>query len=179
MVAVSDRPSPAPTEPARESAADPLEPPPTDVAPLVVGFDGSTSATAALAWAGATGMPVVVVRVVERRQAQAHRPDPGDDKTALVLGDHAPAAVASLAGCPWRAELVEAFSPGAALAAVARRHGATAIVVGSHGHALARSILGREPHRLLTEADVPVVVIPPQAAARLLGSGRARRLGQL
>jgi nucleotide-binding universal stress UspA family protein len=170
MVAISDRPSAAPT---RECASNPCEPSPVDAAPLVVGFDGSTSATAALAWAGATGMPVIVVRVVERRQAQAHRPDDVVDETALVLGDHARAAAAGLAGCPWRAELVEAFSPAAALAAVARRHGATAIVVGSHGHALARSILGREPHRLLTEADVPVVVIPPQAAARLLGSGRA------
>jgi nucleotide-binding universal stress UspA family protein len=170
MVAISDR---APAAPTRECESDSSEPSPVDAAPLVVGFDGSTSATAALAWAGATGMPVIVVRVVEHGQARAHRPDAGVDESAVVLGDNAGAAAAGLAGSPWRAELVEGFSPAAALAAVARRHGATAIVVGSHGHALARSILGREPHRLLTQADVPVVVIPPQAAARLLGSGRA------
>src|SRR4051812_44812399 len=72
MVAISDRPSAAPT---RECASNLSEPSPVDAAPLVVGFDGSTSATAALVWAGATGMPVIVVRVVERRQAQGHRPD--------------------------------------------------------------------------------------------------------
>jgi nucleotide-binding universal stress UspA family protein len=110
-----------------------------------------------------------MVAVSDRPSATSWEPAADSSKPSPV---DAPAAAARLAGCPWRAELVEAFSPAAALAAVARRHGATAIVVGSHGHALARSILGREPHRLLTEADVPVVVIPPQAAARLLGSGR-------
>jgi nucleotide-binding universal stress UspA family protein len=136
-----------------------------DVAPLIVGFDGSTSATAALAWAGATGIPVIVVRVVERRRSLTDRRDAGlDETTALVLGNHAHTAVESLAGSPWRAELVEAASPAAALTAVARWHAATAIVVGSHGHARGHTVLGTAPHQLLAQADVPVVVIPPRRA---------------
>jgi nucleotide-binding universal stress UspA family protein len=170
MVAITDRPLPATTRSAPADVSTPSSSLPLDVAPLIVGFDGSTPATAALAWAASTGLPVILVRVIERRPPRADRPDLDVSDASLVLGDHARAAAPRLAKCAWRAELVVSFSPASALAAFARRHGATAIVVGSHGHSYGRTVLGREPHQLLAEADVPVVVIPPQAAARLLRS---------
>jgi nucleotide-binding universal stress UspA family protein len=155
------------------SSADPV---PVDDAPLVVGFDGSTPATAALRWAAGTSMPVIIVRVVAPRPrppGAAHRDDDlRVDDAALVLGDHAAVAARRLADCAWRAELVEAFSPAAGLAAAAHHHGATAIVVGSHGHGGGHTALGNQLHELLAKADAPVVVVPAQAAARLLGSGQ-------
>jgi nucleotide-binding universal stress UspA family protein len=137
-------------------------------APLIVGFDGSTSAVAALTWAAASGMPIIVVRVREPRPAGVGWSDSALDDTSRVFGGHASGAVRRLDGCAWRPELVEATSPSAGLAAAARRHGATAIVVGSHGRRHHPGVIGTEPHQLLAEANVPLIVIPPQAGARLL-----------
>ena len=141
MVTTSERRSVASTEAAPGCSPRSSDPAPVDVAPLVVGFDGSTPATAALRWAAGTGMPVIVVRVLDPRPRPpgADRPndDLGVDDAALVLGEHAAVASRRLADCAWRAELVEACSPAAGLAAAARHHRATAIVVGSHGAAAA------------------------------------------
>jgi nucleotide-binding universal stress UspA family protein len=176
MITTSERRSVASTQAAPECSARSRDPAPVDVAPLVVGFDGSTPATAALRWAAGTGMPVIIVRVVDPRPRPpgvAHRDDDlRVDDVALVLGDHAAVAARRLAHSAWRAELVEACSPAAGLAAAARHHGATAIVVGSHGHGGGHSALGNQMHELLAKADAPIVVVPAQAAARLLGSGQ-------
>jgi hypothetical protein len=39
------------------------------VAPLIVGFDGSTAAMAAVTWAATSGPPIIVVRVLQPRPA--------------------------------------------------------------------------------------------------------------
>ena len=92
-------------------------------APLIVGFDGSTSAIAAVTWAAASGAPIIVVRVLQP----------------------APAGVDRRPGCAWRPGLVEASSPSAGLAAAARRHDATAIVVGADGRRHHSGVVGTEP----------------------------------
>ena len=177
MVTTSERRSVASTEAAPGCSPRSSDPAPVDVAPLVVGFDGSTPATAALRWAAGTGMPVIVVRVLDPRPRPpgADRPndDLGVDDAALVLGEHAAVASRRLADCAWRAELVEACSPAAGLAAAARHHRATAIVVGSHRRGGGHTVLGNQLHELLAIADAPIVVVPAQAAARLLGSGES------
>jgi nucleotide-binding universal stress UspA family protein len=137
-------------------------------APLIVGFDGSTSAIAAVTWAATSGAPIIVVRVLQPRPAGVSRNRTELDDASRVFGGHMRSASRRLEGCAWRPEVVEASSPSAGLAAAARRHGALAIVVGSHGRRHHSGVVGSEPHQLLTEADVPVVVIPPQAGARLL-----------
>jgi nucleotide-binding universal stress UspA family protein len=142
--------------------------PADSTSPLIVGFDGSTAAVSALAWAASSGAPLIVVRVLQPRPGGAGRSHTQGDVVSQVLGGHARGASRRLDGCAWRAEVVEASSPSAGLAAAARRHGATAIVVGSHGRRHHSGVVGTEPHQLLAEANVPVVVIPPQAGARLL-----------
>lgn len=164
------RPGYAPLHSARSSPSSPADP-----QPLVVGFDGSLPAIAALVWATGTGLPVIVVRVLD----PSPRPPGADgldrrhdvDDAGLVLGEHAPVAARRLADCAWRAEVVEACSPAAGLAASARRHGATAIVVGAGARGRGRSVMGNQLHALLAGADTPVVVVPTRAAARLLVPG--------
>jgi nucleotide-binding universal stress UspA family protein len=134
-------------------------------APLIVGYDGSTPAHAALAWAARSGEPIVVVRVLTPSPAAGAA---AEDPAAVVLGAHRRAASSLLTDCAWCAEPVEAPSPASGLADAARRHGARAIVVGSHGHGHRRAVIGSEPHQLLAIADVPVIIVPPQAGARLL-----------
>jgi nucleotide-binding universal stress UspA family protein len=152
----------------------PVPTPSTDrAAPLIVGFDGSTSAIAAVTWAASSGAPIIVVRVLGPRPAGAERTHPERDDASRVFEGYTRSASRRLEGCEWRAEVVEASSPSAGLAAAARRHGALAIVVGSHGRRHHSGVVGTEPHQLLTEADVPIVVIPPQAGARLLHTPRA------
>ena len=55
----------------------PFDPVPTtsteSAAPLIVGFDGSTSAIAAVTWAATSGAPIIVIRVLEPRPAGAER----------------------------------------------------------------------------------------------------------
>jgi nucleotide-binding universal stress UspA family protein len=145
-------------------------------APLIVGFDGSTSAIAAVSWAAASGAPIIVVRVLQPPPAGVDRRPTEQGDASLVFGGHAHVAARRLEGCAWRPELVEASSPSAGLAAAARRHEATAIVVGAPGPRHHSGVVGTEPHQLLSRADVPVVVIPPQAGARLLhdNGGRSR-----
>jgi nucleotide-binding universal stress UspA family protein len=137
-------------------------------APLIVGFDGSTSAIAAVTWAAASGAPLIVVRVLPPVPAGVDRRPTEQGDASLVFGGHAHDAARRLEGCAWRPELVEASSPSAGLAAAARRHEASAIVVGAHGRRQHSGIIGTEPHQILSTADVPVIVIPPQAGARLL-----------
>lgn len=144
-------------------------------APLIVGFDGSTSAIAALTWAAASGGPIIVVRVLQPIPPGVDRRPTAHGDASLVFGAHARDAARRLAGCAWRPELVEAPSPSAGLAAAARRHEATAIVVGAPGHRHHSGVVGTEPHQLLSRADVPIVVIPSQVGARMLHENGGRR----
>lgn len=75
------------------------------------------------------------------------------------LTDEAKSQAAS-AGVDAQVELVSEHGA-AALLAVAERHGARFIVVGSYGESpLKGAILGSTPHKLLHLSPVPVVVVP-------------------
>ena len=137
---------------------------------LVVGYDGSISARAALLYAsrqaGAHGR-VFVVHAYElppdmlgspnyQRLLSDHR-DRGEALLSeLALDDPA------LAGPEYETELVGG-APAAVLADVARVRGADEIVVGARGLGRVRALLGSVSHELLHIADRPVVVIPTAA----------------
>jgi len=122
---------------------------------IVVGYDGSATAKAAVDYAareaGRRGRVLVV---------HAYG--------ALEEEDHARALIDGLAleddpllETEWQADLVGG-PPVDALLKAARKCGARQIVVGSHGRSLfARAALGSVSHELLQRSDVPVVVIPP------------------
>lgn len=134
---------------------------------IVVGYDGSDAARAALEYArrhaGAGGRAIVVHaydlpavllglpnydRLLEERQRQGR-----------VLLDNV-----SLGGDAdnLETELIGG-SPADAIAQVARIRDADEIVVGSRGRSRARVLLGSVSIELLHVADRPVVVIPPAA----------------
>lgn len=132
---------------------------------LVVGFDGSPTARAALAWAaeragdggslfvvyafdlppdmlgGSTYQHAVIEHKEHGRQVLDSLPDlPGLTVETELIGGHA----------------------GEAIAEVAQVRGADEIVVGSRGFSPLRGALGSTSHELLHRAPCPVVVIPPQ-----------------
>jgi nucleotide-binding universal stress UspA family protein len=136
-------------------------------ATLVIGYDGSPLALAAVIWAvshAAPGESLVVATAVPPPPSQID-----DGLQQLLRGDHARAAAENLAelgdvpqlrGCSWTSEVVEGGGPADALVETAVRHGAAAIVVGSHGYGPVSSILGSVSQRLLRISPVPVVVVP-------------------
>jgi nucleotide-binding universal stress UspA family protein len=132
--------------------------------PLIVGYDGTDGARAALAealrLAGPLGAEVVVVF--------AYHAGPVGGETSDLLdalrerGDAVAAdalELARAANVRARAELVnERAAEG--LAQVAEEEGAQLIAVGSYGEAhLKAFVLGSTPHRLLHITDVPVLVV--------------------
>jgi nucleotide-binding universal stress UspA family protein len=131
-------------------------------APLVVGYDGTAGARAALAEA---------VRIAGPLQAEvicafARHVDPrGGEVADLASAIHERGravleeALRSAEGTTARAELVEG-RPADALTVLAEREGAQMIVVGSNGEAPLRGILlGSTPYRLLHQCPVPVLVV--------------------
>jgi nucleotide-binding universal stress UspA family protein len=137
---------------------------------LVVGYDGSATARAAVEYAarraGADGKVYVV---------HSYGPPPdwlGYPNFQQVLGDHLARGRAILdgltvaAGTELEAELLEG-PPSDAILSVAEARAADEIVVGSRGLGRLRSALGSVSHELLHRATVPVVVIPaaPEAQA--------------
>lgn len=145
---------------------------------LVVGYDASPSAHAALAHAVslARGGRIVVVH--------AHEPAPRqlDDRWRAVLAaDQEARSSAILEALPddvaealgdvaW--ETMSVDGPACpALCRVAAEQQADAIVVGTHGYGRIGAMLGSVAHSLLREADRPVIVIPPPAVERVLGAG--------
>jgi nucleotide-binding universal stress UspA family protein len=122
---------------------------------IVVGYDGSATAKAAVDYAareaGRRGS-VHVVHACSPVEEEAH---------ARALIDGLALEDDPLLDTRWEAELVFA-RPVDALLETARKRGADQIVVGSRGRGLlARTALGSVSHELLQRSDVPVVVIPP------------------
>jgi nucleotide-binding universal stress UspA family protein len=123
-------------------------------APIVLGYDGSRSANAALAkvieLAPALGAPVVVVFRDYKERLER-------------LGSHeVTRAVADLesAGVEATPRLVSA-KPADALVDVARETAAQLIVVGSEGESpLAGAILGSVVLRLVQRSPLPLLVVP-------------------
>jgi nucleotide-binding universal stress UspA family protein len=132
---------------------------------LVVGYDGSRCARAALEeaihFAGSTGDRLVIGFGYEPgnygEEHSAHREEVrrfGERVTAPALERAAEAGVeATLALIGTR--------PVQALTDLAAEHDARAIVVGTHGESPLRgAILGSVPHKLLQVSERPVLVVP-------------------
>lgn len=133
---------------------------------VVVGYDGSPTAKAALAWgaerAGDGGSLFVV-------HAFDLPPDMlGGTTYAHAVADHKEhgrqvlASLPDLPGVSVECELIGGHAA-EAIANVAQTRGADEIVVGSRGFSPLRGALGSTSHELLHRAPCPVVVIPPQS----------------
>jgi nucleotide-binding universal stress UspA family protein len=125
--------------------------------PIVVGYDGSDGARAALAearrLAGPLGAEVVCVFA-------RHVGALGGEVTDLAdaVTEHAKAVLAEV-GPDVRMELVDG-RPDEALLAVAELEAAQMVVIGSYGEKPLRGLLlGSTPYRLLQEITVPVLVV--------------------
>ena len=132
---------------------------------LVVGFDGSPTSRAALAWAAdragdggslfvvyAFDLPPDMLGGTTYQHAVAEHQEHGRS----VL-----ASLPALPGVTVETELIGGHA-GEAIATVAQTRGADEIVVGSRGFSPLRGALGSTSHELLHRAPCPVVVIPPQ-----------------
>lgn len=132
---------------------------------LVVGYDGSDCANAALEaaieLARSTGDQVVIVFGYEPggygEEHTAHRNEVrkfGERATAPAIARAKEAGVdATLALVPER--------PVDALLTLAEEHDARAIVVGSYGESpIKGALLGSTPHKLLGVSERPVLVVP-------------------
>lgn len=136
---------------------------------VVVGYDGSETARAALAYGVTRARPGGKVIAV-----YGFGPPPdwlGAPDYQRVLEDHQGRGRAVLDSIllegsdevldvEFETELM-AGSPADAIAEVARVRDADEIVVGSRGFGRVRAAMGSVSHALLHDADRPVVVIPP------------------
>jgi len=135
---------------------------------IVVGFDGSECALAALdkavELARLDGSRVVIVFAFEI--PAAYGGETGDYRRAVRdLAEQSAAQAAeraAAAGVDHEVELVPE-RPVEGLVHAAERHGASMVVVGTHGeHPLTGAILGSVPHKLLHVSPVPVLVVPAE-----------------
>jgi nucleotide-binding universal stress UspA family protein len=132
--------------------------------PLVVGYDGTEGARAALdealRLAGGLGADIVVAFVYHADPLGGEAGGLVDtlrERGETVTGEAL--ELARAAGVPARAELVN-DRPAEGLMQVAAEEGAQLIAVGSYGEApLKALILGSTPHRLVHLTDVPVLVV--------------------
>ena len=138
---------------------------------IVVGYDGSPTARAAVDYAarqvGDTGKLYIV---------HAYGPPPdwlGFPNYDRILQDHQTRGRAVLdaltmgddpiLATDFETELLDS-PPAEAIEAVAETRGADQIVIGSRGLGRIKSALGSVSHDILHRARIPVVVIPPAAA---------------
>jgi len=132
--------------------------------PLVVGYDGTEGARAALAealrLAGALGVDIVVAFAYWAGALGGESADLLDTlrERGQALAQEA-LDTAQAAGVQGTAELVN-DRPAEALAQVAEEVGAQMIAVGSYGERpLTALIVGSTPHRLMHVTAVPVLVV--------------------
>jgi nucleotide-binding universal stress UspA family protein len=155
-------------------------------APLVIGFDGSDSAAHAVRVAGGLLRSPSALIVTVWEPALASLPIAGeglvgidmplDPQSAELLDEVSTersrhvvtqgVAIAREVGLDAQAlTLPDELNVAETLAQVASERGASAIVVGSHGHgALHSRVLGSTSTKLLSHASCPIVVIPAPAA---------------
>ncbi|HXY80077.1 MAG TPA: universal stress protein [Gaiellaceae bacterium] len=133
---------------------------------IVVGFDGSPCALAALDKAAELarldGSQVVIVFAFEI--PAAYGGETGDYRRAVrEIAEKSAAQAAervAKAGVDYEVDLAPE-RPVEGLVHASERHDASMIVVGTHGeHPLAGAILGSVPHKLLHVSPVPVLVVP-------------------
>jgi nucleotide-binding universal stress UspA family protein len=137
---------------------------------IVVGYDGSDTAKAALAYAAACVGPagnLVVAHVLtsptmfmdtEYYDAAFDRAREGGETLMRELED-------LLAGAPAEFHVLEG-PPARTLVELAREKDADEIVVGSRGFGAGRALLGSVSHALLHETDRPLVILTRRAAER-------------
>jgi len=137
---------------------------------IVVGYDDSPAARAAVAQAVALADGGEVVLVHARQNApprmssrwqellSAHDPiEASEVFEAIALEANGP-----LRGAKWSGRVVSG-SPAQAIVSVASEVGADLIVVGSRGYGSLGPHLGSVSAQVLAQADRPVVVLPPAA----------------
>jgi nucleotide-binding universal stress UspA family protein len=137
-------------------------------APIVVGYDGTAGARAALD----EGVRLAGAFEAELIVAFAYWTNPGGGEVADMVNAlrqrgegllEEALEVARAAGVTARGELV-GDRPDDGLASLAEEAGAQMIVVGSYGEAPLRAvILGSTPHRLIHVTRVPVLVVRGEA----------------
>lgn len=132
---------------------------------LIVGFDGSDCAEAALKEAAA------MARAVGDRLVIGYGYGPGGPGEEYIatrdqirkLGERVTAEGVEKAraeGVEVDVELVEK-RPAEALVELGNKHGARAIVVGTYGeHPIRGALLGSTPHKLLQLSNRPILVVP-------------------
>jgi nucleotide-binding universal stress UspA family protein len=137
---------------------------------IVVGYDGSDGARAALAkaveLAKLDGSRLIVVFGYEIPAAWGG--ETGDYRRAVrELGEERTQDAVDRvrdAGVEFEVELVPE-RPAEGLVSVAERHDASVIVVGTNGeHPIKGVVLGSVPHKLLHISPVPVLVVPKPEA---------------
>lgn len=149
---------------------------------VVVGYDGSELARAALALAGERAGPggriVAVYAAAIARDAAVGMPAPTPPPAPPEeLGQRILAEVGEVqAGDVPVTREVRIGHAAKALVEVARDEDADEIVVGSHGAGRLRALLGSTSHALVHEADRPVVVLTERATERAAGPGEPAHL---
>lgn len=141
---------------------------------IVVGYDGSPAARAALAlaahragddghiyvvhayslpadWLGTPGYQTLVDNELERAKSQVERLE---EESGVDLH-----------GVDWEIEMI-GDRPARAIAGVAAAREADEIIVGTRGFGLARALLGSVTHELIHLAECPVTVIPERGVTR-------------
>ena len=138
---------------------------------LVIGYDGSDCAKAALAkaveLAKATGDGLAIVFGYEPPSMRAGGPVGYQRDAIEALGRERMAeAMASLEGSGITAETIEVEElPADALIDVAEQRSASMIVIGTRGESpVVGAILGSTAYKLLHRTTVPVLVVPAPAA---------------
>jgi nucleotide-binding universal stress UspA family protein len=149
---------------------------------VVMGYDGSELARAALALAGKRAGPrgrivavyatAIPADVVTGMPPPTPPPAPPEELGQRILAEVDEAATG---GVPVTTRSAVG-SAARALVEVARNEDADEIVVGSHGAGRLRALLGSTSHALVHEADRPVVVLTERAAHRAAGAGEPARL---
>jgi nucleotide-binding universal stress UspA family protein len=136
----------------------------------VVGYDGSETAKAALAYAAASTGPEdrLIVAHAVTSPTMFMDTEYYDDalERARERGEQSIAELDDLlADVPGEARIVEG-PPARTLVELARAEDAEEIVVGSRGFGAGRALFGSVSHALLHEADRPLVILTRAAAAR-------------
>jgi nucleotide-binding universal stress UspA family protein len=137
-------------------------------APIVVGYDGTEGARAALAealrLAGPLGAELVIAFVAHQNPGGGEVADAADaihERGEAVTSEAL--EVARAAGVAARGEIVHG-RPYEALAEVAEAEGAQLIAIGSYGERPLRALLvGSTPPRLMHVTHVPVLVVRGEA----------------
>jgi nucleotide-binding universal stress UspA family protein len=151
---------------------------------VVVGYDGSPTARAAVTHAVALAKGDRVVIVHAHHQPPARVTSRWRELLSAESGEHGQAVLDAillegndeLAEANWEARLVE--GPAAeALVRVADEVGADVLVTGSHGYGAIGAVLGSVSQALVKASDRPVTIIGPRCAERWAAEATAQTAG--